>query len=84
MGPLPQFEKYSNPLLRGHLSPAKRIGTVGFFKCVEDTDYFLHSLILSGLCWEVIRVYGGTKSSNPNNPVPRSTWVLLGRVVSQG
>jgi hypothetical protein len=47
VGSLPQLEEYGNPLLRGHLSAAMGIGKIGFFKRVEDADYFLHTLILA-------------------------------------
>ena len=46
MGSLSQFEEDVGPLLRGHLSAGKGIGGIGFFKCVENADYFLHNFIL--------------------------------------
>ena len=46
MGSLSQFEEDVGPLLRGHLSAGKGIGGIGFFKGVENADYFLHNLIL--------------------------------------
>ena len=46
MGSLSQFEEYADPLLRGHLSAGNSVGGIGFLKTVEDTDYFLHNLIL--------------------------------------
>jgi len=45
-GSLTQFEEYVGPLLRGHLSAGNGIGGIGFFKGVENADYFLHTLIL--------------------------------------
>jgi len=46
VGSLSQFEEYVGPLLRGLLSAGKGVGGVGFFKTVEDADYFLHNPIL--------------------------------------
>ena len=46
MGSLSQFEEDAGPLLRGHLCAGKGIGGIGFFKGVENADYFLHHLIL--------------------------------------
>jgi hypothetical protein len=46
VGSLSQFEEYAGPLLRGQLSAGKGVGGIGFFKAVEDADYFLHNLIL--------------------------------------
>lgn len=42
MGSLSQFEEYSGPLLRGHLSAGKGIGGIGLLKGIENADYFLH------------------------------------------
>jgi hypothetical protein len=46
VGSLSQFEEYTGPLLRGHLSAGKGIGGIGLLKGVENADYLLHNSIL--------------------------------------
>ena len=46
MGSISQFEEYAGALLRGHLSAGKGIRRIGLVEVGENTDYFLHNLIL--------------------------------------
>lgn len=46
VGSFPQFEEYAGSLLRGHLSAGKGIGGIGLLEAGENTDCFLHNLIL--------------------------------------
>jgi hypothetical protein len=43
---LSESKEDGGPLLRGHFGTGKRIGRIRFLKTAENTDDFLHSLIL--------------------------------------
>jgi hypothetical protein len=46
VGSFPQFAENVHPLLRAHLCAGQRVRRIGLVEAVEDSDDFLHPLIL--------------------------------------
>ena len=74
VGSLSQFEEYASPLLRGHLSAGKGIGGIGFLKGVENSDHFLHNLIL---LWLFNWMGPGTAGASPLDFRPTTLYSLI-------